>query len=114
MTTTLNQTSTHQRVTNSYVDQNGVTRVRGSVEDIASLQSRTVNAILDVNNLEGNREMHELVSVVCQLYEAAAYLQADYRIGLALKKEPGLRPYFYYYKRICERVLATPLNAQEM
>ncbi len=113
MNTTLTQAPTRPRVTKSFVDQHGVTRMRGSVEDIASLQSRTISAILDVNNIERKPDMHRLVSEVCHLYESAAYLQADYRIGLALKKEPGLRPYFYYYKRICERVLATPLNAQE-
>lgn len=110
---TILQQEPARRVTTQFVDSHGVLRARSSVEDIASLQSRTINAILDVNNIENKPDMHRLVSEVCHLYESAAYLQADYRIGLALEKEPGLHPYLYYYKRICERVLAVPLNAQE-
>ena len=100
-------------VTQAFVDHDGVKHHRGSTADIQTLQARTFNAILDVNHLEQNRALHVLVSTACYLYASAAYPQALHHLTRALDQDPDLDPYLFYYKRVCERVLATPLTTEE-
>lgn len=101
-----------ERMSDHYVDDNGVRRRRGS-EDFASLPERHQAVVERVPGFEGDAELIAWMTHARAYYEYGLYRDALRYLILALERLPAFEPYLFYYVRVCKQVLAAALTPKE-
>jgi len=111
-----NQSRKGQRrpVSEKYIDSEGKEQIRGSSTDFETLACRVSGAILDIPGVEQDKELREWIGYAAAYYDTGEYEKALHYLTQSLMIEHALEPYFFYYMRVCKRVLAVPPRRDEV
>lgn len=68
---------------------------------------------IDIPDDEKDEELQEWGMLAAAFYDAGEYSKALQYLNWLLKKRPCLKPYIFFYIRVCKRVLSTPVTKDE-
>lgn len=98
------------KITDSFEDGAAVHK-RSSSDDFSTIVYRTNEKVRAI--IGGNDEAAKLINEGCYYYDRGDYSDAQRNFSWCLNKYPQLNEHFFYYLRICQRVLNTPLLHEE-
>lgn len=101
-------------MTDQFVDLDGQSKQRATGADQRNLRERIEAAIWSLPGFESDEDLLMWMGFAQEMYEAGFYARARSGLLWSLGRLPSLEPYLEYYVKVCERVLATPMDADDL
>lgn len=100
-------------MTDTYVNEDGEKEKRASMKDFQTLERRVYKNFMENEKIEDGTKETRLLNEGRGNYQFGIYDEALENFESLLENAPSLKPYLFYYIRVCKRVLDTSLSSRE-
>jgi len=101
-------------ICNNFIDQEGNKTKRGSRDDFRSIRARHLLPMQKICNDKNDNALNEWIRNAMVFYDFCNYGLALNNLQKALSAAKKLYPLIFYYIRICEHIVSTPLTIEDI